>query len=162
MSHDDDHAEGPNWDLIESARADAGGDPDRQAELVALRLSARPTGEIIAFARWVRTKMLEANRADLLLAAEWICAANGLPEVSGDGWEYFRGWLVAHGRGAYEPALADADVIREGFTSWDEFLSGEEIELAANQAYELATGLRDVPDETREPWLIETWPADEG
>ncbi|HEX8916292.1 MAG TPA: DUF4240 domain-containing protein [Humisphaera sp.] len=150
------------WGLIEAARAAAAGDPDRHAALIAERLAARPAADIVSFGHWFRTKMDEANRTDLVTAVEWIYAANGLPHVSGDGWEYFRGWLVARGRRDFDAALADADVLADLFTTFDDFLSGEEVEYAAHDAYERATGARDVPEAMNEPSALESWPADVG
>ncbi|HEX8912072.1 MAG TPA: DUF4240 domain-containing protein [Humisphaera sp.] len=155
-------AEDECWELVESTRAAAAGDPDRHAALLTERLAARPVADIVSFGHWFRTKMEEANRTDLLTAAEWIYAANGAQYVSGDGWEYFRGWLVARGRRDFEAALADADALADLFTTFDDFLSGEEVEYAAHDAYERATGTRDGPDEMNEPSALESWPGDVG
>ena len=95
--------------------------------------------------------MLQANSRALLTAVEWVFAANGLPEVSGDGWEYFRGWLVGRGRQEYQAAIENPDVLADYFTTFDDFLSGEKIEYAGHYGFELLTGTRDCPDEMMSP-----------
>ena len=149
------------WRIVELARAAAGGHVERQAEAIARHLATRPVDEIVAFSRWTRTKMLQANDAALLTAVEWVFDANGLPEVSGDSWEYFRGWLVGRGRDQYQAAIRDPDALADYFTTFDDFLSGEEIEYAAQRGFELSTGSRDYPDEMYEPSVLETWPGAE-
>ena len=50
--------------------------------------------------------MNESYRWDLWSAAY---LANG--GCSGDGFDYFRGWLIGQGRTAYETVLADPDAL---------------------------------------------------
>ena len=137
------------------------GDIEKEPEAIARHLATRTTEEIVAFSTWTRTKMLEANTPDLLVAVEWIFVANDLAEVSGDSWEYFRGWLVAPGRREYYAALKNPDVLADYFTTFEDFLGGEDIEYAAQRAYESLPGAREVPDAMYEPSVVETWPGDE-
>lgn len=146
------------WQIIDVARAAAGYDVHAQANLITRRLARRPLDEIVAFKRWVLTRMAEANRTDVFTAVNWIDAANGFPEVSGDRWEYHRAWLVGLGHRDFADVLADPDVLADHFTNLEDFFGGESIELAANYAYERATGSREYPDEMYEPSPLESFP----
>jgi hypothetical protein len=148
------------WRVVELARVAAGGDVNKQSEAIERHLATRKAEEIVAFSTWTRTKMLEANTPDLLVAVEWIFVANDLAEVSGESWEYFRGWLVARGRREFDAALKNPDVLADYFTTFEDLLGGEEFEYAAHRAYESRSGAREVPDEMYEPSLVETWPGD--
>lgn len=147
------------WQIIDLTRAAAGGDVHAQAALIARQLATRPPAEIVAFKRWVLTRMAEANRTDVFTAVNWIDAANGFPEVSGDGWEYHRAWLVGLGHRDFAAVLADPDVLADYFTNIEDFFGGEAIQLAAHYAYERATGSRECPDEMYEPSAVESFPA---
>jgi hypothetical protein len=94
------------WQLVEQARAELPGtsDPDAIAERIRGLLAQRSPAEIIAFAPSLRGLFAASYRADLRAAAYLI---NG--GASDDGFEYFRGWLIAQGRKVYEQALADPD-----------------------------------------------------
>ena len=166
------------WRVIERAHASSPRDIERQAELIVREMMTRPVEDILRFGSWVRQKMEDACDPYVLAAVQWVLAANGLPEVSGDTWEYWRGWLVARGRAGYEAVLADPDVLAELFTDFEDFLGGESVEYAALSAYYAATGgvadpetgpavyraapgdESDPPDELFEPSLLETWPGD--
>src|SRR6266702_1273798 len=92
------------WTLIEAARA-AGGDDCRQqtAHLVAA-LQQRSVDDILAFDRILYELMAESYRWDLWGAAYVI---NG--GCSDDGFDYFRGWLIAQGEQVFAAALQDPD-----------------------------------------------------
>jgi Protein of unknown function (DUF4240) len=147
------------WQIINVARAAAGCDVHAQANLITRQLATQPPGEIVAIKRWVLTRMAEANCTDVFTAVNWIDAANGFPEVSGDRWEYHRAWLVGLGHRNLADVLTDPDVLADHFTKLEDFLGGESIELAANYAYERATGSREYPDEMYEPSPLECFPA---
>jgi hypothetical protein len=147
------------WQIIDLTRAASAGDIHAQAELIARQLATRSPDEIVAFQRWVLTRMAEANRTDVFTAVNWIDAANGFPDVSGDGWEYHRAWLVGLGRRDFAAVLADPDVLADHFRDLEDFLGGEAIQLAAHYAYERSTGTRDYPDEMYEPSAVESFPA---
>jgi hypothetical protein len=147
------------WQIIDLTRTVAGGDVHAQADLITRQLATRPAAEIVEFQRWVLTRMAEANRTDVFTAVSWIDAANGFPDVSGDGWEYHRAWLVGLGRREFSAVLAHADAVADHFTNVEDFFGGEAIELAAHYAYERATGSRECPDEMYEPSAVESFPA---
>jgi Protein of unknown function (DUF4240) len=146
------------WKVIDLAHTSTGGETRKQAEVIARHLATRPVADIVAFQRWLLTKMREANRTNFFTAVHWIKAANGMPDVSGDSWEYVRAWVVGRGRRAFEASLANPDAVVEVFTTYEDFCAGEAIKIAAHSAYEMATGSRDSPDEMYKPNVVETMP----
>jgi hypothetical protein len=133
------------WQLVEQARADTGGD---DAEAVAARMTAllarRGPAGIVALAQPLWELLASSYRADLWAAAYLV---NG--GASDDGFEYFRGWLVAQGRDVYEQALADPDslaavpaVVAAAGAGLD--LECEDVLGVAWQAYRQVTG-QDLP-----------------
>ena len=78
---------------------------------------------------------------------------------SDDGFDYFRGWLIAQGRSTYESALRDPDSLVEVA---EEDLECEDILYSASKAYEAATGLEEMPGAPRRyPELGEGWDFDD-
>ncbi len=60
---------------------------------------------------------------------------------SDDGFDYFRGWLVAQGRTVWERALADPDSLADaGVDPRDDMVECEDVLAAASRAYAAATG----------------------
>jgi len=145
------------WRIIKDARSFANGDVEFQAQLIATSMGTRSVPELNAFNSWVRQRMHDATLTDLLLVVSWVYDVHDLGPVSGDGWEYWRGWLVSRGKEEYMAALRNADVVAEYFTDIDDFLGGESIEYSAMYAYELATGSRGAPEEMYDASLIELW-----
>jgi len=96
------------WEVVEAARARAGGVGEVPEALVEL-LQGRPLAELVAF-REVQDDLLgrEAYRWDLWAAAYVI---NG--GASDDGFEYFLDWLMAQGRARWEATLADPDSLAD-------------------------------------------------
>ena len=146
------------WHIIDLALAAADGTTRRHADVISRHLATRPAADIVYFGSWVRTKMRQANIADLSTAVQWIKAANGIPEVSGNSWEFARAWLVGRGRADFHAAMANADTLADAFTTYDDFCEGESIELAAHRAYEAVTGSRKCPDAMYKPNVVETMP----
>jgi hypothetical protein len=91
------------WRLVERARGEAG-DAAEVADRMTALLARREPAEIVAFAQPLWDLLAGSYRADLWAAAYVI---NG--GASDDGFDYFRGWLVAQGRAVYERTLADPD-----------------------------------------------------
>ncbi|GAA2573923.1 DUF4240 domain-containing protein [Winogradskya consettensis] len=130
------------WRLLAQARTDL---PDPcEAEDIAARaislLAGRPPAYIAAFAQPLWDLLARSYRADLWAAAYTI---NG--GASDDGFDYFRGWLIAQGEAVYDQALTDPDsladqpaVIRAAADEME--LSGEDILGIAWTAYRNATG----------------------
>jgi hypothetical protein len=99
------------WRLVEQARTDLADTADA-ADAVADRmvglLSERDPAEIVAFAQPLWDLLIASYRADLWAAAYVI---NG--GASDDGFDYFRGWLIAQGRTVFDQAVADPDRLAE-------------------------------------------------
>ena len=95
------------WRLVEQARAELGhraADAEAVAERMTALLARREPAEIVAFAQPLWDLLALSYRADLWAAAYVV---NG--GASDDGFDYFRGWLVAQGRATFEQTLADPD-----------------------------------------------------
>ncbi|MFF3020693.1 DUF4240 domain-containing protein [Streptomyces sp. NPDC057939] len=98
------------WQLIEEARDQASNPNDGEAvarEATAL-LASRPFEEIIAGEQVLWELMVESYTNPLWAAAY---LANG--GCSDDGFDYFRGWLIAQGREVFERVVADPDALAE-------------------------------------------------
>jgi Protein of unknown function (DUF4240) len=92
------------WTLIEAAHAGAGGNQEAQMTGLEVALRALPLDACLEFQRHFDRKHRESYRAHLWGAAFIM---NG--GASDDGFDYFRGWLIAQGRAVYTAALADPD-----------------------------------------------------
>jgi hypothetical protein len=98
------------WTLIEEAREqvldtrDASGIADRASELL-----ARRSPQEITAAQQVLWDLMADSYRNLLWAAAYLL--NG--GCSDDGFDYFRGWLIAQGRAVFERVVADPDVLAE-------------------------------------------------
>jgi hypothetical protein len=96
------------WELIAAARSQALSPDDGEAvarEATAL-LAARPAAEIVA-AQQVLWDLMADSYASPLRAAAYVI--NG--GCSDDGFDYFRGWLIAQGREVFERVVADPDAL---------------------------------------------------
>lgn len=124
------------WGLIEAAKAEAGGDGEAQIEALRRSLMSLPPEEIIEFDVHYDRRRSEAYRWSLWGAA---LVLNGL--CSDDGFEYFRGWLIAQGKELFEAALKDPDGALAPFAGSDQDLELEGMLYVAGEAYEEKTGL---------------------
>jgi hypothetical protein len=130
------------WKLIDDARSQAL--PSTDAEAITGRastlLAASPREEIAA-AQQVIWDLMAASYRNPLWAAAYLI--NG--GCSDDGFDYFRGWLIAQGRDVFEQAVVDPDVlaqlpvIRAAATDGTE-LECEETLSIAGDAHLAATG----------------------
>jgi uncharacterized protein DUF4240 len=130
------------WELAEAARAevdDTVADPDGVADSLRKALGELAPDEIAGFGVELERLLAESYRQDLWGAAYLI---NG--GASDDGFDFFRGWLVAQGREVWEAALADpdslADVVDEDLGEGFEGFDGEGVLSVAQHAYEAAGG----------------------
>ncbi|UBU10161.1 DUF4240 domain-containing protein [Nonomuraea gerenzanensis] len=126
----------PFWELVERARADAGGDALGQIELLVEWLSRTSAARVREFgAQWEQAM-------DALYTWElWGAGAIMLDFCSDDGFEYFRAWLVCHGRRVAEVAATDPDRLAElelAFVDGDATL--EEALGVAHRAHTAITG----------------------
>ncbi|KKJ99161.1 DUF4240 domain-containing protein [Micromonospora sp. HK10] len=151
------------WQLIESARAGAGGAPDAVAARAVALLAERDPADIVGYAEHQRRVLVASHKVDLWGAAYLI---NG--GASDDGFEYFRGWLMTQGRSVFARAVADPDSLAELPQVRAAALSGEEFECedmlaVAWEAYEKATAaeLPAVREPAAVPDLNDFWDFDD-
>lgn len=151
------------WQLIDEARAGAGGEPDAVAARAVALLAERDPEEIVGYAHHQRRVLAASYQVDLWGAAYLI---NG--GASDDGFEYFRGWLMTQGRAVFAKAVGDPDSLAELPQVRAAALSGEEFEceqmLAVPwDAYRKATAT-DLPaerDPVPVPDLNDFWDFDD-
>lgn len=114
-------------------------DPDGVADSLTKALGELTLEEIAGFGVQLDRLQAESYRWDLWGAAYLINDG-----VSDDGFDYFRGWLVAQGREIWEAALADpdslADVVDEDLGDGFEGFEGEGMLSVALHAYESSGG----------------------
>jgi len=130
------------WALIAAARAQAADPTDAEevADRVGALLAAYPPEEIVAAQRILSGIYADSYRNPLWAAAYLI---NG--GCSDDGFDYFRGWLVAQGREVHDRAVADPDSLAEvpvviAAASEGYEMEGEDMLGFAWRAYTKATG----------------------
>ncbi|MGW9448580.1 DUF4240 domain-containing protein [Streptomyces sp. NPDC055632] len=151
------------WILIEEAREqvldtrDASGIAGRASEL----LASRSSPEITA-AQQILWDLMTGSYRNRLWAAAYVLNDG----CSDDGFDYFRGWLIAQGRAVFERAVVDPDALAahpdvraaapEGIFDCEEMLS-----IAWN-AHQKATG-QELPADVfaiRYPDLDPAWDVD--
>ena len=140
------------WELIDSTRGAAEGDPEEQADLLIDRLAQLDPDAVTYFARHFESRFNRAYQWDLWAAA-WIL----LDGASDDAFDSFRCWLIGQGREVFEGAAHDADALTVLLVDFDEELDGEAEDLgyAADEAYEQLTGVElpglGLPEPPEEP-----------
>lgn len=122
------------WMLVEGARRTSGNDGMVMAMALQASLGRLSADEIFGFHLRLNERLDESYRWDLWAVAYIV---NG--GASDDGFEYFRGWLIAQGRQYFEAALKDPSraADRAGAAYDNE---NEQILYAAMGAYEAKTG----------------------
>ncbi|MFD4552442.1 DUF4240 domain-containing protein [Streptomyces sp. NPDC058466] len=125
------------WELVDTTREDAEGDPEEQADLLVERLVQSDPDAVLDFARHFEARYNRAYRWDLWGAA-WVL----LDGASDDAFDFFRCWLIGQGREVFEGAMHDPDSLGELLEDFDEEIDGdgEELGYAADEAYEQLTG----------------------
>ncbi|MFD1661193.1 DUF4240 domain-containing protein [Streptomyces caeni] len=125
------------WELVDTSRRAAGGDPDEQADQLVERLTRLDPDSILDFARHFESRYNRAYHWDLWGAA-WVL----LDGASDDAFDFFRCWLIGQGREVFEGALHDPDALAGLLEDFDEEIDGdgEELGYAADEAYEQLTG----------------------
>ncbi|MER7277781.1 DUF4240 domain-containing protein [Dactylosporangium sp. NPDC000244] len=155
------------WSVVEQALAAA---EDRfDAEEVAQRtlslLVGPPAAEVAALAQPLWDLRAVSYRWDLWGAAYLL---NG--GCSDDGFEYFRGWLIAQGRAVFDQALGNPDVladlpsVRGAAETEDPFdFECESMYGVVWDAYQVLTGTMDLPEPVGGgyPPLEPTWDFDD-
>jgi hypothetical protein len=127
------------WAVIDRATADRPGSPDEVAKRVTAELVGRDADEIAAWGRHLDKVMAASGREDLWAAAYLI---NG--GCSEDGFDNFRGWLIANGRDVVARAVRDPDSLADlpavqAAASTGAVFEAEEVLAIAEEAYRQAT-----------------------
>ncbi|MBB6565797.1 DUF4240 domain-containing protein [Kribbella sandramycini] len=130
------------WGLVEGARGevdDSAADPDGVADALTRVLGGLGAEEIAGFGVELAGLLAESYRWDLWAAAYLINGGG-----SEDGFDSFRGWLVAQGREVWEAAMAEpdslADVVDEDRPEGFEGFDGEGMLHVGSHAYKNVTG----------------------
>jgi Protein of unknown function (DUF4240) len=96
------------WRLVEDARREAGGDTERQSQLLAARLERLPAQQIADFGA-IRHRLDRRAYTWELWGAAYVIDDG----CSDDCFRDFRGYLISLGRGAYEAALKNPDSLAQ-------------------------------------------------
>jgi len=131
------------WALIEATRSN-GADCDSQAATLGAQLSRLSPEQIVQFDEEMRARFVESYRWDLWGVAYLI---NG--GASDDGFEYFRGWLIAQGRDYFSAALGDPERAADSAEAGE--AECEAILYVAAEAFESKTGGQLPPSGVRYP-----------
>ncbi|WP_117209612.1 DUF4240 domain-containing protein [Allorhizocola rhizosphaerae] len=130
------------WQVVEASRdqvSDSLIDVDNIAEAMVDRLVTLSPAEIVEFHHVLDGLLRESYRRDLWAAAYLI---NG--GCSDDGFDYFRGWLIAQGHKVWQAALAEPDslaaIVTVPFVEMFGAAEGESVLGVASAAYEQVTG----------------------
>lgn len=125
------------WELVDTSREAAGGDPEEQADLLVERLLRLDPESVLDFARHFEARFNRAYRWDL-----WGAASILLDGADDDTFDFFRCWLIGQGRETYEGALTEPDALAGLLAGFDDEIDGdgEELGFAADEAYEQLTG----------------------
>jgi hypothetical protein len=138
------------WAVIARATADRPATPGEVAKRAVADLAARDPEEIVAWGRHLDKVMVASGTEDLWAAAYVIHGG-----CSEEGFDAFRGWLIAHGRDAVAnsvkspDSLANVAVIKGAAETGAVFEAPEVLTIAA-EAYREATG-DEMPAEERPP-----------
>jgi hypothetical protein len=132
------------WDLIKKSKRRAK-DCEEQSENLTELLTKLEPQEIIDFNRHMKQQLIEAYRWDLWAVAYIIHGG-----CSDDGFEYFRGWLIAQGRDYFEAALKNPESAAKKVSAGEE-AECESILYAASEAYEQGIGSELPPSDIQRP-----------
>jgi hypothetical protein len=150
------------WAVIDRATADRPSAPAEVAGRAVADLATRDTQEIVAWGRHLDKVMAASYKEDLWAAAYLI---NG--GCSDDGFDSFRGWLIAHGRTVVAGAvrdpdsLADLPAVRAAAENGAEFEAADVLRIA-EQAHQQVAGTDLPPPEApiATPELADFWDFD--
>ncbi len=130
------------WSLIEVGRAKSKGDQEAFLRVLREKLEALPAEEIAAFDAVLHRRLHDAYTWPLWGAAYVICGG-----CSDDGFEYFRLWLIAQGRGVYEKSIKDPESLASLTIDEPEELEFEMLLYLPGEVYESKTGEEEIPDQ---------------
>ncbi len=151
------------WTLIERAKTSSE-DIESQVELLTEFLSQRSVDDIFEFRRIIDQQYVNSYSYDLWGAAYLI---NG--GCTTEGFEHFRGWLIAKGRTVFQSALENPDnlakYVQESDDDFGEY-EAEDMMCVAEKAFELKTGqaaeeFNDKNPRTPYPEISQDWDFDD-
>ena len=96
------------WHMIETAKAESKGNCEQQAQLLQQHLTLLPPEEISSFDRLLWVFWDEAYSRQLWAAAYLMNGA-----FSDEGFDSFRGWLIAQGEAGFRAALQGPDTLAD-------------------------------------------------
>ncbi|CAH8770418.1 DUF4240 domain-containing protein [Paenibacillus dendritiformis] len=119
------------WELISNSKKQGG----KQIEWLIVELSKKPVNEIIDFEIELANKLQQSYTSSL-----WGAAFVIMGGCSDDGFDYFRGWLIAQGEEVFTKAIKNpeflADYLTDEYLEEDEFAPQlEEMLSVASDAY---------------------------
>jgi hypothetical protein len=129
------------WAVIERATADRPGSAAEVAKRAVADLATHPPDDIVAWDRHL-DKVLAASVTEDLWAAAYLI--NG--GCSDDGFDAFRGWLIANGRDVVAQAVRDPDSLADlpavrAAADTGAVFEAEEVLAIAGEAHEQATAV---------------------
>jgi hypothetical protein len=141
------------WSMVGDARSCD--DLDAHVENIQAALSQKPPEDIVDFERHMAALLVSSYTWALWGAAYLI---NG--GCSDDGFDYFRGWLIANGQAVFAAALTDPDALAD-IPTVEEDSECEMILYIARSAYEAVTA-EEIPSVMIHlPDLGEGWDFDD-
>jgi hypothetical protein len=128
------------WDFIDQARAKAGHDLDALQTQLNLQAATFSNDELVALDGWIWFFLRKSYLTRLWAAAYLI---NG--GCSDDGFDYFRGWLVAQGKSVFFAALKNPDSLADWLPQIPDWQPNDELEFedmlsVASGVYKSRTG----------------------
>ena len=144
------------WELIDSARAEAGDDPEQLADVLSAHLVEFPPEEIVGFCRHYHDLLRRAYHWNVMGPALILGCGD-----SDDGFRDFRGWLISMGREWFERVLADPESLVEipADDPVEEWYF--EFDYVPAEIYEEVTGEEMPLTETEDPDELEGEPVGE-
>ena len=151
------------WAVIARATADRPATPGEVAKRAVAELAEHDPEEIVAWGRHLDKVMVASGTEDLWAAANVIHGG-----CSEEGFDAFRGWLIAHGRDAVARSVKSPDslaavaVVKAAADTGAVFEAAEVLSIAA-EAYQQATGGA-MPEEDRpqtRPDVADLWDFDD-
>jgi hypothetical protein len=140
------------WALIEE-HVDVGEDLETDTSRLQDALEGLPPEEILSFSDLL-TRLFCASYSLPLWGAAYLIGGG----CSDDGFEYFRGWLIAQGRTVFEAAMRDPDSLADHSA---ESVECEDMLHVADRAYEATTGREMEGRSYTYPDLDDGWDFDD-
>jgi hypothetical protein len=141
------------WAMVDDARS--GRDSHDQVEAIRAELVDRSSDEIVDFDRHMSELLANSYSWNLWGAAYLIKGG-----CSDDGFDYFRGWLIAQGQSVYDNAIANPDSLAD-VPALEEDVECSELLSIAWSAYESVAKAEMPMNPINLPDLGEGWDFDD-